>query len=35
MTVLRDGEVIPADLGGNATTVQLGAAVVAALESAP
>jgi tartrate dehydrogenase/decarboxylase/D-malate dehydrogenase len=35
MTVLRDGEVVPADLGGKATTVQLGAAVVAALEAAP
>jgi len=33
MGVLRDGEVIPADLGGNATTLQVGAAVAAALEA--
>jgi len=33
MTVLRDGEVVPADLGGKATTVQIGNAVVNALES--
>ena len=34
MTVLRDGEVVSADLGGRATTAQVGSAVVAALESA-
>ena len=34
MTVLRDGEVVPADLGGKATTLEVGAAVVAALKSA-
>ena len=33
MAVLRDGEVIPADLGGNATTLQVGVAVAAALEA--
>ena len=33
MTVLRDGEVVPADLGGKATTVQVGSAVVAALDA--
>ncbi len=34
MTVLRDGETVPADLGGSATTIQIGTAVVNALESA-
>ena len=34
MTVLRDGEIVPADLGGSATTVQIGTAVVNALENA-
>ena len=34
MTVLRDGEVVSADLGGRATTAQVGSAVGAALESA-
>jgi tartrate dehydrogenase/decarboxylase / D-malate dehydrogenase len=34
MTVLRDGEVIPPDLGGKATTSQVGNAIVAALEAA-
>ena len=33
LPVLRDGEVVPADLGGEATTVQVGAAVAGALES--
>ena len=33
MSVLRDGEVVPAELGGTATTTQLGDAVVAALEA--
>jgi tartrate dehydrogenase/decarboxylase/D-malate dehydrogenase len=33
MTVLRDGEVVPTDLGGRATTTQLGDAVVSALEA--
>ena len=33
MTVLRDGELVPADLGGSAKTTQLGDAVVAALEA--
>ena len=31
MSVLRDGEVVPADLGGSATTTQLGDAVATAL----
>jgi tartrate dehydrogenase/decarboxylase/D-malate dehydrogenase len=34
MTVLRDGEVVPTDLGGSATTTQIGTAVVSALENA-
>jgi tartrate dehydrogenase/decarboxylase/D-malate dehydrogenase len=34
MSVLRDGEFVPADLGGSATTTQLGDAVVGALEAA-
>ncbi len=34
MAVLRDGEIVPADLGGTATTVQIGTAVVNALENA-
>jgi tartrate dehydrogenase/decarboxylase / D-malate dehydrogenase len=34
MTVLRDGEIVPTDLGGSATTTQIGTAVVNALENA-
>ena len=33
MTVLRDGEVVPPDLGGKAATSQVGNAIVHALES--
>ncbi len=33
MTVLRDGEVVPQDLGGRASTAQIGDAIVHALEA--
>ncbi len=33
MTVLRDGELVPPDLGGSASTVELGDAVVSALQA--
>jgi tartrate dehydrogenase/decarboxylase/D-malate dehydrogenase len=33
MSVLRDGEIVPPDLGGSAGTIQMGTAVISALEA--